>query len=190
MTQVWARFVNRFDLAVAALLAWDEETLEVITTHPFLRKLEKVFLVATYLGDGYLWAALAVGLAAFGRSADRGYILMAMCVTTANIVIFRLFKALYARPRPLLIIRGPRARLVDHHSFPSGHATTAFGIASVIATVYPALWIQVLAYLIAITIGLSRVYLKEHYPLDVLCGAALGSGTAACLLPLFVRILF
>jgi len=32
------------------------------------------------------------------------------------------------------------------------------------------------------------VYLKEHYPLDVICGAILGSFVAAYLVPIFTKL--
>jgi membrane-associated phospholipid phosphatase len=57
-------------------------------------------------------------------------------------------------------------------SFPSGHATGAFSLATVVAARYRKLAIP--AYLGATVIGLSRIYLGRHYPSDVAAGAALG----------------
>jgi undecaprenyl-diphosphatase len=57
-------------------------------------------------------------------------------------------------------------------SFPSGHATGAFAMASVAGAKYGSLRIPV--YLLASTVALSRVYLGRHYPSDVLAGAGIG----------------
>lgn len=57
-------------------------------------------------------------------------------------------------------------------SFPSGHATGAFAMASVAGAKYSSLRIPV--YLLASTVALSRVYLGRHYPTDVLAGAGIG----------------
>lgn len=186
----WARLVSRVDLVIETLLRWDMETLAAISEHPALRRLSGFFVVATYLGDGYLWGGLALGLILFGSPVDRTYVLIGLGITIVNITLFRLFKLLFSRPRPLLVAFGLRSRLIDSHSFPSGHATIAFGLVWVIAACYPNLLIQFISYLGAIVIALSRVYLKEHYPLDVICGALLGSVTAIYLFPLFFQLLF
>ena len=62
-------------------------------------------------------------------------------------------------------------------SFPSGHATAAFAIASMAARHHPKE--AVLWYLGAFLIADSRVTLKRHYSHDVVTGALLGIGTAA-----------
>lgn len=60
----------------------------------------------------------------------------------------------------------------SNSSFPSGHATVAFAAASTIGHAYPRLAVP--AYLLAGTVAYSRIYLKRHYPTDVLAGALLG----------------
>ena len=58
-------------------------------------------------------------------------------------------------------------------SFPSGHATTTFACAMVLAVLVPKLRWPALG--LAATVGVARVYLGVHYSLDVLAGAVLGS---------------
>ena len=72
------------------------------------------------------------------------------------------------------------------YSFPSGHAMSSFG-----ASVYLHKWFRLqgismwLLYVYAALISYSRIYVGVHYPLDITCGAIIGSilgyGTCVCL---------
>ena len=59
-------------------------------------------------------------------------------------------------------------------SFPSGHTLSYFSLATVYSAKYPKYAIPLYGF--GVMVGLSRVYLGEHYPSDVLAGAALGIG--------------
>ena len=63
-------------------------------------------------------------------------------------------------------------------SFPSGHTSTAFALATSMSLQYKKWYIVVPAYAWATSVGYSRLYLGEHYPTDVLAGAAIGIGSA------------
>ena len=63
-------------------------------------------------------------------------------------------------------------------SFPSGHTSSVFSIATSLSLNYPKWYVIVPAYIWAGATGYSRMYLNVHYPSDVLAGALLGSGTA------------
>lgn len=68
-------------------------------------------------------------------------------------------------------------------SFPSGHATTAFSILTVIASEYsdhPA--VPVIAYSAAALAALSRVHDGKHWASDVFMGSAIGYFTAKAVL--------
>ena len=58
-------------------------------------------------------------------------------------------------------------------SFPSGHATTAFSLALVLAFIAPR-WTYV-ALVFGALIAVSRVILGAHYPSDIVAGAILGT---------------
>jgi membrane-associated phospholipid phosphatase len=64
-------------------------------------------------------------------------------------------------------------------SFPSGHATAAFSVATVVAYRYRNhKWVPWLAYGMATAIGLSRVATEAHFPSDVFLGSAIGYSVA------------
>lgn len=62
-----------------------------------------------------------------------------------------------------------------HHSFPSGHTTQAFSLASAVAEHYEEWWIDTIAYGIAGGVGLARVEQEAHFPSDVVAGALIGT---------------
>lgn len=66
-------------------------------------------------------------------------------------------------------------RAVLANSFPSGHTTEAFAIATIFARRYRKhRWVPFLAYGAAGVIAFSRITLQSHFPSDVFLGAALG----------------
>jgi membrane-associated phospholipid phosphatase len=89
-----------------------------------------------------------------------------------------LVKALVRRSRPF--IRVTQARIVGYpavgRSFPSGHTSQAFFMATLLASHFHAcIWVAFLLYGIALLVGITRMYVGAHYPRDVLAGAILGS---------------
>ena len=60
-------------------------------------------------------------------------------------------------------------------SFPSGHTTQAFAVASVIAAHYDEPWVKVSAYGVASLVGFARMYHGQHFLSDVLGGAVIGT---------------
>lgn len=74
------------------------------------------------------------------------------------------------------LVREKRPDANTHDSFPSGHATAAFAVATVEGSLHPKQ--AVLWYLGASLISYSRVRLHRHTVGDVLAGAALGIGTS------------
>jgi hypothetical protein len=62
-----------------------------------------------------------------------------------------------------------------NQSFPSGHATQAFTVATVISRHYPSPWVRVTCYGLATSVGLARINNDAHWGSDVVAGAAIGT---------------
>ena len=132
------------------------------------------------LGSGFvpLAACTTVALLSYLRGWSRlraTGTLAAVAFVVAGLVEFSL-KRLVGRYRPdagmsVLALLGP-SFAPDADSFPSGHATSMFTVATVFATAYPRVgW---LFYTMATTVAAGRVYLARHYVSDVLAGALIG----------------
>jgi len=65
-----------------------------------------------------------------------------------------------------------------HASFPSGHSTIAFAMATALVHESDSRWLPWVAYPAAALVGWSRVHDQEHWTSDVVAGAALGTWTA------------
>jgi membrane-associated phospholipid phosphatase len=57
-------------------------------------------------------------------------------------------------------------------SFPSGHAQTVFSLATALTILFPR-W-GILLFVVAGTVGISRIILTSHYLSDVIAGAGIG----------------
>ena len=142
---------------------------------------------ATWLGYGLvdIGVPVAIGVIAWGRGdrdwARRGF-LGGSAVAAAGL-LDQALKNLLCRARPSApeagvfftgfpCVPAPYALA----SFPSGHATTAFALATVLSLWYPrwtAAWLA-----LAAVVGWSRIALGPHFPSDVVAGAILGVAVA------------
>ena len=73
-------------------------------------------------------------------------------------------------------------------SFPSGHATQAFAVASVISAHSDKLWVSVSAYTLASLVAFSRVYHNAHWTSDVTAGALIGTAVGQGVVALNKRL--
>ena len=127
----------------------------------------------THLGDGSSWALFSLFIAFMERSwtgigMSLGYAALAGSLIAKGIKhqIRRL------RPHRHLLDLVPLVKIPDPWSFPSGHTSAAFAVFGLLL-----MWgspFASLAASIASFIGLSRVYLRAHFPTDVIVGAVLG----------------
>ncbi len=63
----------------------------------------------------------------------------------------------------------------SNSSFPSGHTTEAFAMASVIANHYEETWVTCASYSVAGLVGVARMYHHAHFASDVLAGGLIGT---------------
>lgn len=62
----------------------------------------------------------------------------------------------------------------DWRSFPSGHATSAFAMMTVLAHQHTQWWIQIPAYTLAVSVAMQRMESRNHWGADVVVGGAIG----------------
>lgn len=88
-----------------------------------------------------------------------------------------ILKALVRSPRPFQVldsIQGKRLQTATGYSFPSGHTTTGASFYTALALVFQKKWLSITCAVLMTLVGLSRLYLGVHWPIDVFGGLLLG----------------
>ncbi|MFQ3676010.1 MAG: phosphatase PAP2 family protein [Endomicrobiia bacterium] len=67
---------------------------------------------------------------------------------------------------------------VSSPSFPSGHTSTAFALATSLSLAFPKWYVIVPSFLWAGLVAYSRLHLGVHYPSDIIAGIIVGCGSA------------
>jgi membrane-associated phospholipid phosphatase len=136
--------------------------------------LDRIMLGFTQIGSAI--AALGIALILF-LAGDRLLSYELLLGTLTLWLVVELVKFLVHRSRPF--IRLAQARIVGYpaigRSFPSGHTSQSFFMATLMAQhFHSSIWVVFPLYAAAVLVGVTRIYVGAHYPRDVLAGAILG----------------
>lgn len=136
------------------------------------------FKLITVVGDG---AVLIVVLVAslfirFGYAILVGAaaILHGLMVSICKILLFP------GLPRPAKVLDPEKLHFVagvkvhSMNTFPSGHTATGFCLAMLLLLLTRKSWIAFVMLTVALLIGYSRIYLLQHFLIDVAAGAWIG----------------
>lgn len=141
--------------------------------------LDYFFIVNTQLGLGALFVIpIIAALFVYYQYALIGTIGFIFTGFLSYLFKKILFKGL---PRPTAFFtNGELSNLIPgfdyhtHNSFPSGHTMTAFAMLLFITLLVNRKWCSILTICLAILVALSRVYLLQHFFVDVYVGSILG----------------
>lgn len=157
---------------IEAVARWDASVLTTLARIE-RRGLQTLMKSLTRAGDTPGWVVHGLVLYAL-LSIDAHVLGVMAAAATMGTVASQLAKRAFRRRRPTASIPGFTARTADPDpfSFPSGHSTVAFAIATAAVASNPVLGALELG--LAASIASSRLVLGAHYPVDVLGGIALG----------------
>jgi membrane-associated phospholipid phosphatase len=142
--------------------------------------LDLFFKYITYFGDGSIMAILLIGLLFFSYKLS---ILTTFSVLFQSVLVslFKrwLFKGL---ERPTAFFEGIDWNFVEgvnvhgSNTFPSGHTTTGFALFALLVVIFNNrnYILSMSFFLMASLVGLSRVYLLQHFVVDIFFGAIFG----------------
>jgi membrane-associated phospholipid phosphatase len=143
---------------------------------------DDIFKAITHLGDGVVLIGLMTALYVSGEVSDENSLRKTALLSleswlTTGIIVSGL-KTVTGRARPWTGESShsfhPFSTRSRFASFPSGHASSSFAVAAVVADQSEKVYIDILAYSLATLVAISRVHLDKHWASDVLAGSALG----------------
>ncbi len=140
------------------------------------------FKYITHLGDGLFVLILSIFILFFnmrlGIALVSAYALASLISTALKHWVFEAFNRPYFifqwdAPHHLNLVNG--VDMYIHNAFPSGHATAAFVFFVVLSIYFKTNVKKVMCLLLACIAAFSRVYLSQHFLMDITAGAFLGS---------------
>ncbi|MGK7393664.1 MAG: phosphatase PAP2 family protein [Candidatus Cyclobacteriaceae bacterium M3_2C_046] len=152
--------------------------------------LDVFFIGWTFLGDGLMFLILVI-IFLFIRLY---WVVLTALTALVQTVMVHLFKQWLFEDlaRPKRFFEGlqelnfiPGVDVHSSNSFPSGHTATAFAVATILILVIRSKFWSVGILFAAILVGISRIYLLQHFFIDIYFGSAFGL-TAALVTHLFL----
>lgn len=165
-------------LAIFIGIYGKDESFLLINGH-YSVQADYFFNYVTYLGDGLIWIPLFVYVLLYKRDFFLAvFTALAVCTLFTHVFKRIIFEG---APRPLRLLPdlARAVPLLEGHnnyinSFPSGHTSTAFTFALLLAFLVKRKFAPYLFPLLAFVVGYSRVYLAQHFVTDVLAGCIIG----------------
>lgn len=151
------------------------------------------FRTITHAGDGLFMAGIGVILL---FTKIRSGLMVLLTLALSGLLAQLLKKQIFFDAlRPGFFFKGmdgfhqvPGVELHLQHSFPSGHATTAFALFFLLALINQNKGLQLFFLFAALIAAFSRVYLSQHFISDVLAGSVIGMFSACIIFVLLDRL--
>ena len=133
---------------------------------------DNFFSFCTNLGNGFVWVIILVLFYVYRKDKLPLY----FAAVAFSTLITQGLKNFYVpvQLRPIAAIADTSSihtvkgvEILTNYSFPSGHTATAFSVFLVGCLLIREKWILPVGLLYALLVGYSRIYLAEHFPLDV-----------------------
>jgi membrane-associated phospholipid phosphatase len=164
--------------ALCILSGFSKEEGHILLNPWHSKSLDYIFRAVTFLGDGIFIICLAVLLWILKKKYIAIMILGGYLISGIPVQIMKSF---FNAPRPAIFLKSidyshfvEGVTLHNYSSFPSGHTASAFALAMVFSIYFKNKWYSLIALLLAISVGYSRIYLSQHFLEDVSVGSIIG----------------
>lgn len=139
------------------------------------KKADTFFSLCTDAAEGWIWIPYFILLVTLFKKDGRVIIYNFLTSTLLTQIPKQFIWPNSTRPTasgidPLQIHTIPGIELHSLNSFPSGHTATAFTIFLLTVYFFPQPRIMMIGFIYALLCGYSRIYLGQHFPLDIAGG--------------------
>ncbi len=179
-----------FAIGLIFLLSVGKAT-SFIELNPYHRSaLDTFFVYVTFLGDGRFAIAICLIYLVLRRWSQAIQLIVAFLISA---LVAQILKNVFSMPRPKQYFGAGYSYFIDgvthigFASFPSGHTTSVFALATLLAIFDSNKTLNSLYLLAAVAVGYSRIYLGQHFLGDVLVGSLIGVVTAVGIHWLFLN---
>jgi membrane-associated phospholipid phosphatase len=158
---------------------YDKASLHIAFNTFHAPALDLFFKFLTYLGDGWMVLVLSIVFLFIRYRYVMIFLISNLFITLVVQISKKLIFTDALRPVAFFedlydLYLVPGVDIHSHHSFPSGHAATAFGIFMMLTLVSRKASIHVTWAILAVITAFSRVYLSQHFLVDICVGALIG----------------
>lgn len=177
-------FLTIWAISCISLLGWIQKG-EVIIFFSDNRTswLNYFFRFGSHIGEGYVYLLAVVSFLFIQYAKSIAIIFNSLMVLATSVPLKAYFK--HHRPKRYfeeyiaqvdLVNYVPDVVLHDGYttSFPSGHTTSGFAFYTLLAFFIPNKYVKLVCLAAALLVGISRMYLVQHFLKDVVAGAMLG----------------
>ncbi len=169
-------------ICVILLFSFSKTELHILSNKANSISFDYFFKYATNLGDGAMIAILTIILL-FIRYRY-AIVFLSGSLLTAGIInlLKKVLLGDILRPSKyfeihetyqLHFVEG--VNLHSLYSFPSGHTGTAFNLFFMLALISPGKWLKLFWFFVAAIVGYSRIYLSQHFLIDITVGSIIGT---------------
>ena len=136
---------------------------------------DKVFEYSSYLAEGWIWIPYFIVLVGLYKK-DTAFILMNFLISTLltqfakNFIFGTAMRPMASGLDATQIHSVTGVEIHTFNSFPSGHTATAFTLFILTTYLFPNKYALSLGIVYALVCAYSRIYLAQHFPLDLAGG--------------------
>jgi membrane-associated phospholipid phosphatase len=179
----WLLWGFLFFLGILFLAIFSNSNFSIIVNASHNNFLDQFFRFITFFGDG-IFVFLVALIFLFFNKKNGTSILISLIINTIFIQVLK--RVVFSNQfRPSFYFKNliedgywnliDGVELYEKFSFPSGHTASIFCLCISICIFIKKKYFPLLLVLLAYIVGFSRIYLSQHFLIDVLAGAFIGS---------------